>query len=121
MVPIVPMSMVPMVPVFAKEPSNVVKELSMVSKEASKVAKEATKVAKEPSKVAKEPSKVTKEPSTVAKEPSLVAKEATKVAKDPAMSPWAKRCNFYSYDGRKDVTFFGKVRRNHIPNLDQKA
>ena len=95
MVPIVPMSKVPMVPVFAKEPSNVVKELSMVSKEASKVAKEATKVAKEPSKVAKEPSKVTKEPSTVAKE--------------PAMSPWAKRCNFYSYDGRKDVTFSEKL------------
>ena len=102
MVPIVPMSMVPMVPVFAKEPSNVVKELSMDSKEASKVAKEATKVAKEPSKVAKEP-------STVAKEPSLVTKEASKVAKDPAMSPWAKRCNFYSYDGRKDVTFSEKL------------
>ena len=83
MVPIVPMSMVPMVPVFAKE---------------------ATKVAKDPSKVAKDPSKVAKEPSTVAKEPSLVTKEASKVAKDPAMSPWAKRCNFYSYDGRKDVT-----------------
>ena len=75
------MSMVPMVPVFAKEPSNVVKELSMVSKEASKVAKE----------------------------PSLVTKEASKVAKDPAMSPWAKRCNFYSYDGRKDVTFSEKL------------
>merc|ERR1712197_96083 len=66
--------MVLMVPVFAKEPSNVVKELSMVSKEASKVAK-----------------------------------EATKVAKDPVMSPWAKRCNFYSYDGRKDVTFSEKL------------
>ena len=88
MVPIVPMSMVPMVPVFAKE---------------------ATKVAKDPSKVAKDPSKVAKEPSTVAKEPSLVTKEASKVAKDPAMSPWAKRCNFYSYDGRKDVTFSEKL------------
>merc|ERR1712197_94637 len=66
--------MVLMVPVFAKEPSNVVKELSMV-----------------------------------AKEPSLVPKEATKVAKDPVMSPWAKRCNFYSYDGRKDVTFSEKL------------
>ena len=82
------MSMVPMVPVFAKE---------------------ATKVAKDPSKVAKDPSKVAKEPSTVAKEPSLVTKEASKVAKDPAMSPWAKRCNFYSYDGRKDVTFLEKL------------
>ena len=72
------------------------------NKEASKVAKEATKVAKEPSKVAKEP-------STVAKEPSLVTKEASKVAKDPAMSPWAKRCNFYSYDGRKDVTLRNRI------------
>ena len=62
------------------------------------------------SKVAKEPSPVAKEPSTVAKETSLVTKEASKVAKEATkVVLWAKRCNFYSYDGRKDVTFLEKL------------